>query len=91
MSEQENLGHWRDTARSARFFIVDYRACFALLILMFLPNKITFIACMLVLAFFCLLEQLGFTIPVFFRWLRVLLAGKHRYSKPWWYKERRES
>jgi intracellular multiplication protein IcmT len=35
--------------------------------------------------FFAIIERYGFTVPVFFRWLRVFFAGPNRISKPWWY------
>ena len=76
--------HWRDSSRNARFFIVDARAAFA--ILLFLVHIATWTAMLVVinLTFFAIVEHYGFTIPVFFRWLRTVLAGPVKLSQPWW-------
>jgi intracellular multiplication protein IcmT len=77
--------HWRDSARTARFFMFDARAAFPIIIFLM---HIEFWTGMMVLfscVFFAIIERYGFTVPVFFRWLRVFFAGPNRISKPWWY------
>lgn len=76
--------HWRDSARSARFFMVDARAAFP--ILLFLMNIRVWTAILVVVSmiFFGIIEHYGFTVPVFLRWLRSFLAGNRKLSIPWW-------
>jgi len=81
--------HWRDSARPARFFGVDYRTLFPLLFWLFVPSMTTFVIAILAVAFFFGLERYGFTLMVFLRWTRATLAGKMRIAYPWWFKERR--
>lgn len=76
--------HWRDSARSARFFIVDARAAFPLLLFLLHIRFWTFGLAIVTMVFFGLLERFGFTIPVFRRWIRNLLAGSYKTSDPWW-------
>lgn len=76
--------HWRDSARSARFFMIDARAAFPIFI--FLMHIRYWTATLVVVSciFFGILEHFGFTVPVFFRWLRTFLAGPLKMSIPWW-------
>jgi len=81
--------HWRDSARPARFFGVDYRTLFPLLICLFRPNQTTFIIAIVAVVFFFGLERYGFTVMVFLRWVRSTIGGSARVAYPWWFKERR--
>jgi intracellular multiplication protein IcmT len=76
--------HWRDSARATRFFLVDYRAAFPLLLFLLHIQTWTFIAAALTTLFLALLERYGFTVTVFLRWLRATLAGPHKFAIPWW-------
>lgn len=76
--------HWRDTARSARFFMVDARAAFPLFIFLMHIRVWTGMLVIISALFFGIIEHYGFTVPVFLRWLRSFLAGKVRTSQPWW-------
>ncbi len=76
--------HWRDSARSARFFIVDARATFPLLIFLLHIRMWSFILALVVISFFAVLEHYGFTLSVFLRWLRSMLAGPRKMAIPWW-------
>lgn len=78
------MAHWRDSARNVRFFIIDYRATFPLLILLFHIRLWTFIFAVLATVFFALLERWGFTVAVFVRWLRSYIAGPRKIAQPWW-------
>lgn len=78
--------HWRDSSRSVRFFIVDYRALFPLLILIFLPRLWTFAFAMVSIIFFMILERYGFTVTVFIRLIRGFFAGPYKVARPWWYR-----
>jgi intracellular multiplication protein IcmT len=76
--------HWRDSARSARFFIFDAMACFPMLLLLFHIRLWTFILAISTMVFLALLGRYGFTTIVFARWLRTSLAGKRKVANPWW-------
>jgi intracellular multiplication protein IcmT len=78
--------HWRDSARTARFFIVDARAAFPLLFFLLHIRLWTFLVAIFTMVFFGMLERYGFTVPVFWRWLRVALGGKRRFAQAWWRK-----
>jgi intracellular multiplication protein IcmT len=76
--------HWRDSGRSARFWIFDARAAFPLVVFLMHIRIWTFALAMLAWVFFSILNRYGFTIPVFFRWLRAAIAGRRKMSRPWW-------
>lgn len=76
--------HWRDTARTARFFGIDARAAFPLFLFLLHIRLWTFFVSIVAMAFFGLIGHYGFSLSVFFRWLRQLLAGPHKQSIPWW-------
>lgn len=75
---------WRDSARSARFFFMDYRAAFPLLLFLLHIRLWTF--CLALVVMFCLyaLERYGYNVPVFLRLVRCWLAGPRKYARPWW-------
>ncbi len=76
--------HWRDTARPARFFLIDYRAALPLLLFLLHIRWWTFFLTVGVTLFLAVLERYGFTVSVFIRWFRSTLAGPRRYARPWW-------
>lgn len=78
------MAHWRDSARNVRFWIIDYRAAFPLLFLIVHVRIWTFVFAVTAMLFFGLLERWGFTVAVFFRWLRSYIAGPRKIAKPWW-------
>ncbi|MGA2655866.1 MAG: IcmT/TraK family protein [Gammaproteobacteria bacterium] len=76
--------HWRDSARPVRFFIVDYRAMFPLLLCLFIPRWWTLGVALATIIFFALLEHYGFSVRVFLRFLRGVFSGPRKVAKPWW-------
>lgn len=76
--------HWRDSARSARFFMIDARAAFPLVFFLLYIHWWTFFLATFTMIFFGMLERYGFTLPVFWRWLRSFLAGPRRSAQSWW-------
>jgi len=76
--------HWRESARPARFFIFDARAAFPLLFFLLHIRVWTFVVAVVAMLFFYALEHYGFTVIVFLRWLRTMLAGKRKMARPWW-------
>ena len=76
--------HWRDSARYARFLMVDARAAFPIFIFLIHIRIWTGVAALVSIVFFAFVEHYGFTIPVFLRWFRSFLAGRVKSSQPWW-------
>lgn len=77
-------GHWRDSARIPRFYMVDGRAAFPMLLFLLHIRLWTFIVAVIATAFFTILERYGYTIGVFLRRLRCILAGRVKLATPWW-------
>lgn len=76
--------HWRDSARVTRFFMIDATASFPLLFFLIHITWWTFICALIATLFFSLIAKFGFTVPVFFRWLRLLIAGSRKIAVlPW--------
>lgn len=82
--EFSDSSHWRDSARSARFFMVDARAAFPLFIFLMHIKVWTGLLVIISAVFFAIIEHYGFTVPVFMRWLRTFLAGNIKSATPWW-------
>lgn len=76
--------HWRDSARSARFFMVDARAAFPIFIFLMHIRIWTGALVLFSAVFFGIIEHYGFTVPVFLRWLRLAFAGPVKSAHPWW-------
>ncbi|OGV32352.1 MAG: phosphoesterase [Legionellales bacterium RIFCSPHIGHO2_12_FULL_35_11] len=76
--------HWRDSARNARFFMVDARAAFPIFIFLMHIRVWTGVIVIFSAIFFAIIEHYGFTLPVFLRWLRLFIAGPIKSSRPWW-------
>lgn len=84
MADYSGSAHWRDTARPARFFLVDARAAFPLVIWLLHLRWWTFWLAISGMFIFTLIERWGFSVPVFLRVARNAFAGKHKSSRPWW-------
>lgn len=76
--------HWRDSARSPRFFIIDARAAFPLLLFLLHIRLWSFLLALATTIFFAGLERYGFSLTVFGRWLRSKLAGPRKTAIFWW-------
>ncbi len=76
--------HWRDSARSARFFMVDARAAFPIFIFLMHIRTWTGVLVLVSMLFFAIIEHFGFTMPIFWRWLRTFLSGGRKMAIPWW-------
>lgn len=80
------MAHWRDSARTVKLWIVDYRACFPLLLFLFHIRLWTFVLALIAVGFFTALEHFGFTVSVFLRYMRSFIAGPRKIAQPWWKK-----
>lgn len=84
MARVQTAASWRDSARNPRFFLIDARAAFPLLLFLLHITLWTFLLAVVVMAFFGMLERYGFSLTVFLRWLRSTLAGPRKVAIPWW-------
>ncbi len=75
--------HWRDSARTPKFFFMDAYSAIPLLLFLLHIRLWTFGLACAVTAFFVLLNRFGFTVPVFLRWLRGYIAGRDRMARSW--------
>lgn len=78
------MAHWRDSARNVTLWIIDFRACFPLLLFLLHIRLWTFVVAMIFTIFFGIIQYYGFTLNVFLRWLRAFLAGPRKIAQPWW-------
>lgn len=76
--------HWRDSALPAKFFFIDAKAAFPLLLFLIHIKLWTFIVATVFIAFFTILNRYGYTINVFLRIIRSSLAGPRKMAIPWW-------
>lgn len=75
---------WRDSARSSKLWIFDSSATFPLVLLLFNISLNTFLLALTFIVFLTVISYYGFTMPVFFRFLRSRIAGKRKVAVPWW-------
>ena len=65
MAGQPRAGaHWRESARSARFFIIDAKAAFPFFLFLIHIRTWTFVVALVIMGFFTLLNRFGFTAKV---------------------------
>lgn len=70
--------YWRESGRTVKFFFVDGRATFFLLIMLYHFSLFTFGLGILSLVFLAVLENYGYNIPNALRKLRVIIFGRSR-------------
>jgi intracellular multiplication protein IcmT len=76
--------HWRDSARRARFFMVDAQAVFPIFLFLVHIRIWTLILAILATIFFATISRFGFSTIVFLRLARSFLAGPIKVAYPWW-------
>ena len=82
--QQSDRPHWRDSSRSARFFMVDALAAIPLVCVLLHVRMWTFLVALGAMTFFMILERFKFTVPVFLRWVKSFIAGPIKTAYPWW-------
>jgi intracellular multiplication protein IcmT len=80
----DTSAHWRDSARRAKFFIVDANIIWPLLIFLISMGVRTGILLGSSLVFFLLMEKFNFTLKKVYRYCFVIIVGHIRYRKGWW-------
>ena len=83
-SSSQGGSHWRDSARNVRFFVWDGKTAFPMLLFLLHITLWTFITALSVTFFFTILRHYGYTVEVFFRYLRNLIAGPRKAAIAWW-------
>lgn len=78
------MAHWRDSARNVTLWMVDFRACFPLVVFLLHIRLWTFLLALAFTVFFTIIQYYGFTLNVFLRWMRSFLAGPRKIAQPWW-------
>ena len=80
----EGGAHWRDSARPAKFFFIDAKAAFPMILFLVHIKWWTFILAAVFMTFFTLLGRYGYSVEVFLRIFRSFLAGPRKMVIPWW-------
>lgn len=70
--------HWRNTARPARFFAIDARACLVVFLFLVHIRMWTLVLMIGVLIAATIMERYGMTLPVMLRRVRVFFVGHKR-------------
>lgn len=76
--------HWRDSARPAKFFIVDAKAAFPVMLFLLHIRWWTLIIGIATMLFFTILNRFGYSVEVFLRIIRSFFAGPRKLAIPWW-------
>lgn len=76
--------HWRDSARTVKFFIWDGKTAFPLIIFLMHMSWITLGAAVGAITFFTVLNYFGYRMDVFFRIARNVISGPRKAVIPWW-------
>ena len=78
------MAHWRDTARTPKFYMVDGRAAFPMLLFLLHIRWWTFFVAFGFSLFFSIIAYYGFTITIFCRLVRNFFAGPRKHAIPRW-------
>lgn len=78
------LAHWRDSARSVKFFIWDGKTAFPLVIFLMHISWITLAVALGTITMFTVLNYFGYRADVFLRIIRNTIAGSRKSVIPWW-------
>ena len=78
MKENDTQAHWRDSAITPQFFVVDARAAFAVLLLLFRPSWLTLGIAVAVIAFLAFLNSRRLPVTVTFRIIKGWLSGSKK-------------
>lgn len=73
--------HWRDSARTPKFFGIDAFATFPLLLFFLHITWNTFILAIVCTLFFGILQRFGFTVLIFRRWIVNFIGGPQKKAR----------
>ncbi|MDC3181320.1 IcmT/TraK family protein [Gammaproteobacteria bacterium] len=80
----DGIGSWRDSGREAKLWIFNSTASIPILFFLINISWTTLTVVILTIAVLSILDYYGFKPAVFVRVVRSSLAGKVKYSRPWW-------
>lgn len=69
---------WRNTALTPKFFMLDARTLFPMLIFFFHMRSWTFYVAIIGVGLFSMLTRKGYSPIILFRLIRMAIAGKHK-------------
>jgi len=75
---------WRDSSRTAKFFVFDAYAVFPFLLALYNIQLWTMGLAFVTVCFLSILSYYGFTLRVFGRLIRNLISGPRKNAIPWW-------
>lgn len=75
MKQDDTQAHWRDSAIVPQFFVVDARAAFAIVLLLFKPSWTTLGIAVVVITFLAFLNVKKLPVVVAYRILKSWCAG----------------
>ncbi len=78
MQHNDTFSHWRDSALTPKFFIIDARAAFAVVIFLLHPSFLSLSICFGVIVILSVLHYLKLPIPVAMRLLRSFITGPRK-------------
>lgn len=84
MARYNSEVHWRDAARSPKFFGIDGKAAIPLMFFLLHMRLWTFVLTLSCAIFFAILSHFGFSFRVFLIRVRGVLGGRHKVARPWW-------
>ena len=79
MAKGDTYTHWRDSALTPKFFMIDAKASFAILLLLLRPNKVTLLIALIVVGILVALNYYHIPLSASFRMLRQFIVGPRKY------------
>ena len=79
MNNDDTHAHWRDSALTPKFFIIDARAAFAILILLLRPHWYTLVFAIVVIVLLGILTYLNLPLSVAFRVIKGWISGPRKF------------
>ena len=79
-------GNWRDSGREAKLWIFSSTASFPILLFLFNISWGTLALVVVTILILSALDYYGYKPQVFARYMRSLLAGRHKLPRPGWLK-----
>jgi hypothetical protein len=76
--------NWRETGRQVKVGPLDGRLMIFVILLLLFPGKIILALTIIAMAFFYVLEYMGYTLPNAYRKLSALISGKKRNGVHYW-------
>lgn len=79
MAKMDTFTHWRDSALTPKFFMIDAKAAFALILVFLRPNIYTVSIALVVIVVLAILNHYKIPLSASFRMLRQFIVGTKKY------------